>query len=248
MATVTTPATGSRPAGLPVGSVYKVVRLVATSTVSWEDAARRGVAEGAKTIRDLRVARVTQSDAVMRDGVLVYRVKLEMSFRLDRARMVAGAEGLAEQVLVHRCLIVANQTLTSPELLDLARRRAADGPCEFHVLVPLARPSMVMADPVMGMTSDLASDPEVLKAFEAEAEQRLSSFLDQLSAVGLAVSGEIGTGDPVVATRQVMERSSFDEIIVSTLPSRVSRWLKLDLPSRLERAFAVPVTQLVSEA
>ena len=77
---VTAPAVGARPAPPPAGSVYKVIRLVATSTVSWEDAARKGVAEGAKTIRDLRVARVTQTDAVVRDGVLVYRTKLEMSF------------------------------------------------------------------------------------------------------------------------------------------------------------------------
>lgn len=241
MATVTAPAVGVRPAPAPAGSVYKVIRLVASSPVSWEDAARRGVAEGAKTIRDLRVARLTQTDAVVRDGVLVYRVKLEMSFRLDRMRAV---EGRAEPVLVHRCLIVANQTLTSPDLLDLARQRAAAGPCEFHVLVPLARPTLVMADPVMGMTSDLASDPAVVQAYDDEARERLESFLDQLSAVGLDVSGEIGPGDPVAAARQVMERSSFDEIIVSTLPGRVSRWLKLDLPSRLERAFSVPVTQL----
>ncbi|MDH3684281.1 MAG: dodecin family protein, partial [Acidimicrobiia bacterium] len=69
------------------GQVHKVVRLVATSPSSWEDAARNGVEEAAKTIVDLRSATVADFDTVIDEGrVQQYRVKLEMVFQFDRSR------------------------------------------------------------------------------------------------------------------------------------------------------------------
>jgi hypothetical protein len=44
-----------------------------------------------------------------------------------------------------------------------------------------------------------------------------------------------------------MGRSSFDEIIISTLPSSISRWLKLDLPSRVRRTYSIPVVVATAE-
>ncbi len=44
-----------------------------------------------------------------------------------------------------------------------------------------------------------------------------------------------------------MERASFDEIIISTLPSSVSRWLRIDLPSRVKRAYPLPVVTITVE-
>ena len=71
--------------------VFKVINLVATSPDSWEDAARRGVAEATKTIRDLGNARLRKADVVIRDGVVeLYRVKLEAAFRVDRMRTLVG--------------------------------------------------------------------------------------------------------------------------------------------------------------
>ena len=55
------------------------------------------------------------------------------------------------------------------------------------------------------------------------------------------VEGLIGDTDPLVAVRETLEREPFDEVIVSTLPARVSHWLHRDLPSRLEQ-LGVPVT------
>ena len=63
---------------------------------------------------------------------------------------------------------------------------------------------------------------------------RLADHREQLTS-------EVGGHDPFAAISRVMERSSFDEIIISTLPSAISRWLKMDLPSRVERAFSMPV-------
>ena len=78
-----------------------------------------------------------------------------------------------------------------------------------------------------------------------QAEQRLSTFRTMFGQLGRDLTGEIAVGDPVVAARRVFERSRFDEIIVSTLPPGLSKWLKLDLPNRFDRAFSVPVVSIV---
>ncbi len=64
-------------------SVYKVVDIIGTSTKSWEDAAKVAVATAAKTLRDLRVAEVKKMDMKIEDGELVYRVKMNVSFKYE---------------------------------------------------------------------------------------------------------------------------------------------------------------------
>jgi GABA permease len=237
-----------RQAGGPTraGQVHKVIRVVATSPHSWEDAARAGVAEAVKSIRDLRGATVVQADLVVVDGAVSrYRVKLEMAFQLDRSRPAADPD---DTVHVRRYLVVANQTLPSPGLAALLEEKASTGPAEFHVLVPEGAPPVIIQDPAEGLAPQLApvDEGERLRAL-GEAEERLDEFRRRFAYLGLGLSGEVGLGDPLAAVERVMGRSSFDEIIVSTLPTGVSRWLKLDLPSRLERAHRLPVTHLVPD-
>jgi hypothetical protein len=62
--------------------------------------------------------------------------------------------------------------------------------------------------------------------------------------LGASVSGEIGVADPVDAVRVVLHRWEFDEVILSTLPGRRSRWLAADLPTKIRRGFRLPVTQV----
>ena len=65
-------------------SVYKVIELVGTSSESWEKAASAAVKKASKTLRDLRVAEVSELDMVLKDGkVESYRAKLKVSFKYE---------------------------------------------------------------------------------------------------------------------------------------------------------------------
>ena len=67
-------------------SVYKFIELVGTSTESWEKAAANAVIMAAKTLRDLRIAEVTQLDMQIEDGKpITYRANVKLSFKVERA-------------------------------------------------------------------------------------------------------------------------------------------------------------------
>lgn len=133
-----------------------------------------------------------------------------------------------------RVLIVANRTATSPALLDAVRRRAGAGPANFHLLVP--------AEP-RGLHRVV--DPEV--AGRDEARVRLRVALPLLTrATGGPVGASVGDADPVSAISDALQLQGFDEIVISTLPRRLSRWLRLDLPSKA-RGFGLPVLHVELE-
>lgn len=128
-----------------------------------------------------------------------------------------------------RILIVANRTAATEQLLEAVRRRAATGPAEFHLMMPATPQGL-----------HRVVDPEDYGREEATA--RLGVALPLLSeAAGSEVTGEVGNHDPLGAVHDAVHAAAYDEIILSTLPKRVSRWLKLDLPSKIA-AFGVPVT------
>ena len=67
-------------------SVYKIIELVGTSTTSWEKAAAAAVERASKSLRDLRIAEVTQQDLVIENGkVTAYRAKVKVSFKYEGA-------------------------------------------------------------------------------------------------------------------------------------------------------------------
>ncbi len=67
-------------------SVYKVIELVGTSTESWEKAAKAAVERAGESVRDLRVAEVTEQDMQLKDGkVELYRAKVKVSFKYENA-------------------------------------------------------------------------------------------------------------------------------------------------------------------
>ena len=65
-------------------SVYKIIELVGTSTVSWEEAAKAAVDRAAESLRDLRIAEISMLDMQLKDGkVGAYRAKVKVSFKFD---------------------------------------------------------------------------------------------------------------------------------------------------------------------
>jgi dodecin len=66
----------------PANTVYKVVEVIGTSTVSWEDAAKNAVETASRTLRDLRIAEVVKTDLKVVNGkVLAYRTRVLLSFK-----------------------------------------------------------------------------------------------------------------------------------------------------------------------
>ena len=131
-------------------------------------------------------------------------------------------------------LVVANRTAGSDELLKALRERAEQGDASFHLVVPAtARGVSWVAD---------------MNAGTDAAENDLEGALERLRGAGLDIDGEIGDPDPVAAVQDAANARPYDEVIVSTLHKHVSKWLKLDLPSKAAHATGLPVTHVEARA
>jgi hypothetical protein len=132
-----------------------------------------------------------------------------------------------------RVLVVANRTAATPALIEAVRERAARGNARFTLLVP---------NPAHGLHRVV--DPEDQE--QTEAEQTLDLAIPLLEqAAGAPVEGLVGCPEPLAAIQDAINLHGFDEIIISTLPKRVSRWLKLDLPHKAE-GLGLPVTTVTA--
>jgi hypothetical protein len=130
---------------------------------------------------------------------------------------------------ISRVLIVAHKTAATQPLLDAVRERAGHGRCAFTLLVPNATHGL-----------HKVVDPEDQAA--SEAQMVLDRALPLLErAAGAPVEGLVGDPDPVAAVHDAINLHGFDEVIVSTLSAKVSRWLRLDLPSKVA-GMGLPVT------
>ena len=123
-------------------------------------------------------------------------------------------------------LVVANVTADSDELVGALRERAERGPTRFTLLVPATGGSRGGRD---------------------AATARLEAALERLREEGLEVEGQIGDPDPLVAVQEAWDPTSYDDIVVATLPTHASKWLLVDLPHRVERLTGVHVTHVVAE-
>jgi GABA permease len=127
-----------------------------------------------------------------------------------------------------RILVVANKTAESPELLEAMRAKGTEH--EYVLVVPAS-----------GGMLEKAADPD---AARETTEPHLHAALEKMRGEGFNVDGSIGDSDPVAAVQDAANFSEFDEVIISTLPIRVSKWVKLDLPSKAQRATGLPVTHV----
>jgi hypothetical protein len=133
-----------------------------------------------------------------------------------------------------RVLVVANRTAATPALVEAVRERASRGPARFTLLVPhTAHGLHRLVDPEdQGMS---------------EAEQTLDIAIPLLEeAAGGQVEGIVGDAEPLAAIQDAVNMHGFDEIIISTLSQRFSRWLKLDLPSKAS-GLGLPVTTVTAK-
>jgi hypothetical protein len=128
-----------------------------------------------------------------------------------------------------RILVVANKTAESPELRGaLASRREGN---TFFLVVPASG----------GSGLEKAADPD---AAVDHTKPHFEAALAALRKDGLEIDGTVGDTDPLAAVQDALNFGDYDEVIVSTLPARASKWLKMDLPSRVERVSGLPVTHI----
>ena len=135
---------------------------------------------------------------------------------------------------MRKYLVVAHQTLASSELLGAMKAKAAEEETVFYLLVPIYH-----GEP--GLTWTEGHD-------RAVAQRRLSEAQLRMTAEGVTVAGEVGSDNPVDSVDEVLRREgaeNFAGIIVSTLPRNVSKWLKLDVPSRIQRKTTLAVDHLI---
>jgi hypothetical protein len=133
-------------------------------------------------------------------------------------------------------LVLAHQTLDSPQLLEAIRDRMSDGPATFHLVVPERHDQ-----------GAFWNEGQV----RLEAERRLEETRLRLLGLGIAVTGEVGHTNPVQSVNNALRREPkdhYDEIIISMLPSRVSKWFGMDAPSRIQKLTKVPVSSVTAVA
>jgi hypothetical protein len=132
---------------------------------------------------------------------------------------------------MQRVLVVANETLGAPALIEAIRARAAAGACAFHLVVPATR-----LDPP---PEDEDVDGRTV------ASERLGHAVAELAWLRVLVGGEVGDPSPIVAAADAARRDTYDAVMVSTSAPGCSRWLKMGVPRRLERFLRIPVEHLV---
>lgn len=130
-----------------------------------------------------------------------------------------------------KVLVVANRTADSPDLIEALGRRAAAEPTSFTLLVPAVPHGFAWA-------ADM-------KAGWSEAALRAERAAARIRGAGLGLEEVIvGDPDPFAAVGDVLHTREFDEVVVSTLPRSISRWLAVRLPARLRRTVDLPVTEV----
>jgi hypothetical protein len=135
---------------------------------------------------------------------------------------------------VTRVLVIANETLRADRLHQHLRARSLSGPgIELRIVVPIRPP--IAADLGGGLVGTVPLDSVDLVAIVGDAEDRLAATVRTLASYGAYVSGQVVSVDPLAAVDNELATAPVDEIIISTKPRAISRWLGLDLPRRIAR-------------
>ncbi len=147
-----------------------------------------------------------------------------------------------EDPAMREYLVVVNETFGSEALRRVVEDRLRCGPCRFHVVVPAPGPTTLFGSALAAYEGNEPGGDESLAA----AGNGLDRELAALRAVGADADGEVADHDPLDAIGHALEHRHAEEIILSTLPAGLSRWVHLDLPHRIEHRFNLPVTTVES--
>jgi DNA-binding LacI/PurR family transcriptional regulator len=131
---------------------------------------------------------------------------------------------------VKRTLVVANQTVASPELIELLKRKAAGEPRRFIVICPQS-----------------AGENGDSNGSGGDAAERLAHMLKELEDAGLEAIGQVVHPDPYTAIQNALQFYAPDDIVISTFPETRSGWLRADLIGRVEASTGKPVEHVVTE-
>src|SRR3954449_11719265 len=130
----------------------------------------------------------------------------------------------AERDDTKRTLVVANQTVASPELLDALKKKASEGPRRFIVIAPQAESES-----------------------DGDAHERLAKTLEGLEDAGIQAVGQVEHHDPYTAIQNALQFYAPDDIVISTFPETRSGWLRGDLIGRVEGSTGKTVEHVVSD-
>jgi hypothetical protein len=140
---------------------------------------------------------------------------------------------------------VANQTLGGEQLTAKLTECMNAGPCRFYLVAPVTQTEASDRWASGGLEGVV---PGAYKIARALAEGRLKQELARLQEAGAEADGEVVDPNPIEAIRKLASREEVDEVIISTLPRRLSRWMAMDLPHRVRRATKLPVTHISGPA
>ena len=127
-----------------------------------------------------------------------------------------------------KLLVIANRTVECEEIVDAILERTEASPVQVTLVAPAS------------------SGPSSVRARRMETAQRLERTVQRLREAGVPVEGAVGDTDPLVAVQDAWDPRRFDEVIVVTLPTGISRWMAADLPHRVERLTAARVSHIVA--
>jgi GABA permease len=131
-----------------------------------------------------------------------------------------------------RVLVVANETIGAPELLNELRTRAAGRRTRVFVIAP------VPASPAAEWTGDAGDAPDL-------ARERLEASLESMRSAGFEAEGHVGEIDPSQAVEDAVREFAPDELVVATHPDGHGAPYEQGLVERLQSEFAMPLTHVV---
>ena len=145
-----------------------------------------------------------------------------------------------------RIMVVANQTLGCPELEAALAPHLDDATATaVHIVAPVAE---IEGEQQWDYPPVDRYIPNPIQIAHELSAGRLQRQLEVLQSRGVEASGEVVDHDPVARVKTLLAESTFDLVLVCTLPERLSRWLRRDLPRRLAHATTVPVEHVPGSA